>query len=67
MVNTLEAICPAHMRDEIEGDFFEYYAGMAKKHHQVFVNRKAFGFLLASAPRLIFKKKIPHTKLHRYA
>ena len=31
MVNTLEAICPAHMRDEIEGDFFEYYAGMAKK------------------------------------
>lgn len=57
MVNTLEAICPAHMRDEIEGDFFEYYAGMAKKHRQVFVNRKAFGFLLASAPRLILKRR----------
>ena len=57
MVNTLEAICPAHMLDEIEGDFFEYYAEMAKKHRQVFVNRKAFGFLLTSAPRLILKRR----------
>ena len=57
MTNIIEAICPAHMLDEIEGDFFEYYASMAEQRGRGYTNQRAFSFLLISAPSLIFNRR----------
>ncbi|TRX57541.1 FtsX-like permease family protein [Fulvivirga sp. M361] len=53
----LGRICPAHMCDEIEGDLFEYYAELCEKKNRRYANRKAFVFLILSAPGLIVKRK----------
>ncbi|MTI22529.1 FtsX-like permease family protein [Fulvivirga sp. RKSG066] len=58
MIKCLEAVCPESLLDEVEGDLFEYYACLQKKKSEVHANRKAFFFILRSAPRLLFKKKI---------
>ena len=57
IANLLSALCPEHLGDEIEGDFFEHYVHLRKNNSNFGANRKAFGFVLFSAPRLLSKRK----------
>jgi len=57
IVKCLEKVCPAYLLDEIVGDFYERYAHLAESKSEKYANRKAFGFLLLSAPRLILQRR----------
>lgn len=57
VIKLIEAICPDHMLDEVEGDLFEYYATLSERKSKAFAKRKAIGFVLLSTPRLLFKRK----------
>lgn len=57
IIKVLTAICPDHLQDEIEGDFFEHYSYLYSRKGSSYANRKSIGFLLLSAPRLISKRK----------
>jgi len=57
MLKTLRWVCPEHLIEEIEGDFYEYFEGLARKKDSKHAKRKAFGFLLLSTPRLLLNRK----------
>ncbi len=63
VVKLLSAICPQHLRDEVEGDFFEHYVYLRKSKSKGLADRKSFGFVLYSAPSLLLKRKyrLPNT------
>ncbi len=57
MIRFLETVCPAHLQDEVEGDFLEHYDGTVRRKTKGHADRKAFVFLLLSTPRLLLKRK----------
>ncbi|MEM7109981.1 MAG: ABC transporter permease, partial [Bacteroidota bacterium] len=57
IINLLSALCPEHLSDEVEGDFFEHYVYLRKANTAFVANRKAIGFVLFSAPQLLWKRK----------
>ena len=57
IANILSVLCPEHLKDEIEGDFIEHYHHLRNHKNKLTADRKAFGFVLFSAPKLISQRK----------